>query len=133
MSVANAKIFVRGVELKRPKNVGTYDVVLCGALIAMYGPKVRIKCTKPMQIMKVIDTGLQIKKSTLQCDGWSGHIIPSQQMFVAVCRDERHLNGKPHVVCSVCIENYEVYKPFLDPNYLIHKDYYQYKPKKNGK
>ena len=95
----------------------------------MCGPHIRLRCREPMKIMKVIDTGLQIKKKTLQCHAWGGHIIQSQQMFVAVCKSERHISGRPHVVCDICIENHDVFATFMDPNYSICKDYYQYKQK----
>lgn len=133
MSDLRVKRFIPGIELKRPCNVGRYDAILCGALCLMCGPKIRIKCKEPMKVMKVVDTGLQIRKSTLKCDGWGGHIIQSQEMFVAVCKGKRHISGKPHVVCSICIENYHVNKDHMDPNYLIRREYYEYKRKKNKK
>ena len=51
-------------------------------------------------------------------------------MYIAVCHGKRHIIGKPHVVCSICIENYSVYAERGDPFYAVVKDYYEYKPKK---
>lgn len=130
MSASRGKRFIPGIELKRPQNVGKYDAVLCGQLIMMAGPEIRLKCEKPMQIMKVIDSGLQLRSKTLQCNGWGGHPVQSNQLYVAVCHGKEHLNGQPHVVCSICIENYKVYSGLMDPNYSIVENYYEYKPKK---
>ena len=130
MAVERGYRYKRGEEQKKPRNVGTYDAVLCGQLVLMAGPTIREQCSQPMHIMRVIDSGLQIKCKTLECGAWGGHIIQSHQMFIAVCKGKQHLNGKPHVVCRVCIENYDVYRPLMEPTYCIVKDYYQYKPKK---
>ena len=130
MSLPRANRYLPGAEEKRPTNIGTYDAVLCGQLILMAGPNIRERCMKPMTIMKVIDSGLQIRPKTLQCDAWGGHIIPTQQMYIGVCSDPQHVNGKSHVVCRVCIENYHHFGPYLTPNFSIIQDYYEYKYKK---
>ena len=130
MTVQRGYRYKKGEEQKRPRNIGTYDAILCGQLVLMAGPTIREQCGQPMEIMRVIDSGLQIKKKTLQCAAWGGHIIQSHQMFIGVCNCQQHLTGKAHVVCRVCIENYDVHGPLMNPTYSIVKDYYEYKPKK---
>ena len=133
MSAQKSVRYLPGAEEKRPRTVGTYDAVLCGQLILMCGPTIRARCNQPMKIMKVIDSGLQIRPRTLMCNAWGGHIIQTQQMYIGVCSDRQHINGQPHVVCRVCMENYHNFGRWMTPNFLIEKDYYEYKAKKKTK
>ena len=125
------KQFERGVEQKRPGNVGMYDMIQCKKPVIRIGPDVTICCNKPMAVARLIDTGLEIRRGDLVCNAWDGHNIQSRQMYIAVCKNKaKHIDGEINVVCSVCIENHSIYAEWISPEFDIVKNFYTYKRKK---
>ena len=64
------KIFTRGIEQKRPKNIGKYDMIKCCKPIVRIGPDQTIYCDKPMELHRVIDTGLSFKHGDVSCNAY---------------------------------------------------------------
>jgi len=56
------------------------------------------------------------------------HEIYSQYQFIAVCMNTtKHITGKPHVVCSGCLQNDSIVHT---PSFEIKKNFYTYQKKK---
>ena len=129
--MSHTRTFIPGTEQKRPRNVGQYDMIRCTKVIAQVGPNLIIRCDAPMQVMKLVDSGLEIKRGQVKCNAWNGHNIQTKQMYIAFCPDKhRHNDGNINVVCCVCIENYGVWSSWRKPTFEIERDVYCYSPKK---